>query len=67
MSRNTAAAAVCGRIAQLPAHESARETRPPSGTTFCASRVAAKIRASSSADGSTRGSFATLRVARSPE
>ena len=46
MSRKTAAIAVCGRIAQLPAQESARDARLWMGTTFCASFTEARMRSS---------------------
>ena len=66
MTRNSAAMAVCGRMAQLPARDTARATRRRSGTTFCASRTAARMRSSRSAGGSTSGTTATRRVALSP-
>ena len=64
--RNTAAMAVCGRIAQLPAKETARESPLRIGTTFCASLVAERMRSSKSAEGSTMGSATRRRVARIP-
>jgi len=66
ITRKTAAIAVCGRIAQLPASEMACATRRRSGTTGCTSRVAERMRCSRSTGGSSSGTDATRRVARSP-
>jgi hypothetical protein len=66
MRRKTAAIAVCGRIAQLPAHEIARDARLLMGTTFCASRAAARIRSSRPSGTGTSGSEIPRRVERRP-
>ncbi len=67
MTRKSAAIAVCvGASPRLPATDTAFATRPRIGTTFCASRTAARIRSSRSAGGSISGRVATRRVARNP-
>ena len=66
MSRKTAAIAVCGRMAQLPAQESARAARLWMGTTFCASFTEARMRSSSPDGISSMGSATARRVERMP-
>ncbi len=67
MRTSSAAMAICGRIARLPAHEIARPTRFGQGRLRCASRAALRMRVSMPAGASTSGRIPILRVARRPD